>query len=102
MQWVVNTDPPSGSAALNRIFRLCPACVCIAIRERGLDAARFGTKIFDREVSSQLVAMKQLHNLFDSLQKFDLGDGRQGLFYSVPQLERSGLGAVSRLPVSIR
>jgi aconitate hydratase len=43
-----------------------------------------------------------MHNLFDSLQKFDLGDGQQGLFYSVPQLERAGVGPVSRLPVSIR
>src|SRR5580765_7471027 len=46
--------------------------------------------------------MKDLHNLFDSLQKFDLGGGRQGLFYSLPQLERAGVGAVSRLPVSVR
>jgi aconitate hydratase len=42
------------------------------------------------------------HNLFDSLQHFDLGDGQQGSFYSLPALERAGLGAISRLPVSIR
>ena len=46
--------------------------------------------------------MTRAHNLFDSLQRFDLSDGTQGLFYSLPQLERQGIGAVSRLPVSIR
>jgi len=46
--------------------------------------------------------MNDAHNQFDSLQKFDLGDGRQACFYSLPQLERAGLGSVSRLPVSIR
>ncbi len=46
--------------------------------------------------------MSELHNLFDTLQKFDLGTGQQGFFYSLPQLERSGVGRVSRLPVSIR
>src|SRR5262245_42114036 len=42
------------------------------------------------------------HKLFDSLQDFDLGNDRQGLLYSLPQLERAGLGTISRLPVSIR
>src|SRR2546423_3108691 len=42
------------------------------------------------------------HNLFNSLQKFDLGNRRQGSFYSLPALEKAGLGAISRLPVSIR
>src|SRR6267154_408858 len=46
--------------------------------------------------------MSDLHNLFDTLQKFDLGDGRQGRFYSLPALEKAGIGPVSRLPVSIR
>ncbi|MGP8201939.1 MAG: aconitate hydratase [Limisphaerales bacterium] len=46
--------------------------------------------------------MNTLHNLFDSLQEFDLGQGRKGSFYSLPALEKAGLGAVSRLPVSIR
>src|SRR6266436_2177630 len=46
--------------------------------------------------------MSNLHNLFDTLQKFDLGDGRQGRFYSLPALEKAGIGPVSRLPVSIR
>ncbi len=42
------------------------------------------------------------HNTFDSLQKFDLGNGQQGNFYSLPALEKAGLGKISRLPVSIR
>ncbi len=43
-----------------------------------------------------------LHNLFDSLGKFDLGGGKQGRLYSLPALERAGVGPVSKLPVSIR
>jgi aconitate hydratase len=35
-------------------------------------------------------------------QPFALGDGRQGFFYSVPALEKAGVGPTSRLPVSIR
>ncbi|MGH7971504.1 MAG: aconitase family protein, partial [Limisphaerales bacterium] len=31
-----------------------------------------------------------------------LGDGKQGRFYSLPALERAGLGPISKLPVSIR
>jgi aconitate hydratase len=46
--------------------------------------------------------MKAAHNLFDTLQKFELGNGQEGYFHSLPQLERAGLGQVSRLPVSIR
>jgi aconitate hydratase len=46
--------------------------------------------------------MTRAHNLFDSLQRFDLPDGSQGLFYSLPQLERQAIGPISRLPVSIR
>ena len=41
-------------------------------------------------------------NPFNSLQQFDLGDGRQGSFCSLPQLEKAGVGPVSKLPVSIR
>src|ERR1041385_7074823 len=44
----------------------------------------------------------KLHNLFDSLQKFNAGNGKQGSFYSLPALEKAGLGHVSRLPVSLR
>jgi aconitate hydratase len=42
------------------------------------------------------------HNLFNSLQQFDLGNGKQGNFYSLPALEKAGVGAISKLPVSIR
>ena len=44
----------------------------------------------------------RMHNLFDTLQPFELGKGKSGQFYSLPQLERAGLGAIARLPVSIR
>ena len=46
--------------------------------------------------------MNEPHNLFNTLQKFDLGGGRQGSFYSLPALEEAGVGPVSQLPVSIR
>src|SRR6266436_3703747 len=46
--------------------------------------------------------MNTSHNLFNSLQKFELGSGKQGCFYSLPQLEKAGVGPVSKLPVSIR
>lgn len=46
--------------------------------------------------------MAEAHNLFESLRDFDLGNGEQGKFYSLPALEAAGLGDISRLPVSIR
>ena len=42
------------------------------------------------------------HNLFNSLQPFDLGKGKNGKLYSLPALERAGVGPISKLPVSIR
>lgn len=42
------------------------------------------------------------HNLFNSLQTFPLSAGRTGQFYSLPQLEKEGVGPISKLPVSIR
>ena len=42
------------------------------------------------------------HNLFNSLQTFDSGNGKKGKFYSLPALEKAGAGPVSKLPVSIR
>ena len=42
------------------------------------------------------------HNLFNTLQTFNPVKGRDARFYSLPQLEREGVGQVSRLPVSIR
>jgi aconitate hydratase len=41
-------------------------------------------------------------NLFKTLQSFDLGNGTKGSFHSLPQLEKNGVGPVSKLPVSIR
>ena len=46
--------------------------------------------------------MNEPHNLFNSLQQFELGNGKRGSFYSLPQLEKSGVAPVSKLPVSIR
>ncbi|MGB9179395.1 MAG: hypothetical protein WCB68_09125, partial [Pyrinomonadaceae bacterium] len=42
------------------------------------------------------------HNLFNSLKSFSPAKGRQGQFYSLPQLEAEGVGPISKLPVSIR
>ncbi len=42
------------------------------------------------------------HNLFNTLQSFDLGNGKTGQFYSLPALEAAGVGPISRLPVSVR
>ncbi|HYE75079.1 MAG TPA: aconitase family protein, partial [Blastocatellia bacterium] len=42
------------------------------------------------------------HNLFNTLQTFDLGNGQSGQFYSLPKLESEGIGPISKLPVSIR
>ncbi|HXT11452.1 MAG TPA: aconitate hydratase [Candidatus Angelobacter sp.] len=46
--------------------------------------------------------MNQSQNSFKALQSFDLGNGKQGSLHSLPQLEKSGVGPVSKLPVSIR
>lgn len=43
-----------------------------------------------------------MHNLFNTLQTFDLGNGQTAKYYSLPQLEKEGVGNISRLPVSIR
>src|SRR5215475_15708634 len=42
------------------------------------------------------------HNLFNTFQSFTAGGGRTGQLYSLPQLEKEGIGPISRLPVSIR
>lgn len=42
------------------------------------------------------------HNLFNTYQEFDSGGGGKGRFYSLPELEKQGIGPISRLPVSIR
>ena len=43
-----------------------------------------------------------MSNPFNTLQKFDAGNGREGAFHSLQVLEKAGLGPISRLPVSIR
>ncbi|MDP7011369.1 MAG: hypothetical protein QF685_08315, partial [Verrucomicrobiota bacterium] len=43
-----------------------------------------------------------VHNSFDSLQTFDLGNGKEGQFYSLPALEAAGVGNISRLPACVR
>ena len=42
------------------------------------------------------------HDLYNSRQTFKTGSGQDGTFFSLPQLEREGLGKISRLPISIR
>src|SRR5437667_3614625 len=42
------------------------------------------------------------HHLYDSLQRFTTAAGKTGQFYSLPALEKAGMGKISRLPVSIR
>ena len=42
------------------------------------------------------------HNLFHSLHKFPVAGSAAGEFYSLPQLEKEGVGKISRLPFSIR
>src|SRR5216117_173132 len=39
---------------------------------------------------------------FETLRKFDAGQGRDGFLFSLPALEEQGIGKISRLPVSIR
>jgi aconitate hydratase len=46
--------------------------------------------------------MSQPHNLFNTLQSFQYGSGKSGQYYSLPELEKAGVGPVSKLPVSIR
>jgi aconitate hydratase len=46
--------------------------------------------------------MSDRHSLFNTLQKLDAGNQRSGWFYSLPQLEKEGVGPVSKLPISIR
>src|SRR6478752_4249704 len=49
-----------------------------------------------------MTCMTNAHNLFNSLQTFDLGNGSKGSYYSLPALEKAGVGPISKLPVSIR
>src|SRR5512134_186216 len=42
------------------------------------------------------------HALFNTRQEFSPAAGRKGRLYSLPALEKAGIGRISRLPVSIR
>lgn len=42
------------------------------------------------------------HNLFNSRKEFTLKQGKKGTFYSLPALEKAGIGDISKLPISIR
>ena len=42
------------------------------------------------------------HNLFNTRKTFVTGNGGEGVYYSLPELEKNGLGTISRLPISIR
>jgi aconitate hydratase len=46
--------------------------------------------------------MKASQNHFGLPQAFDVGDGKTGSFYSLPALEKGGVGSISKLPISIR
>src|SRR5881398_399519 len=43
-----------------------------------------------------------MNDEFKSVQKFDAGNWREGFFHSLPELEKQGVGKISRLPISIR
>src|SRR5450432_2465066 len=43
-----------------------------------------------------------MSDAFKTKQSFDLGSGKQGSLYSLPALEKQGVGPISRLPLSIR
>ncbi|MHA3774189.1 aconitate hydratase [Verrucomicrobiota bacterium sgz303538] len=43
-----------------------------------------------------------MSDAFQTLQTLDLGNGQHGRFYSLPALEKAGVGPISRLPISIR
>src|ERR671925_333968 len=43
-----------------------------------------------------------MNNEFNTLQKFDAGNGCEGYLHSLPTLEDQGVGRISCLPVSIR
>src|SRR5512141_3378814 len=49
-----------------------------------------------------MVENSMAHNLFNSLQSFNITDDRTGKFYSLPELEKQGVGPISKLPISIR
>jgi aconitate hydratase len=67
-----------------------------AIRADGTPAAQEEPRIMS------FLEKAMSHNLHNTLQEFKLASGKTGKFYSLPALEKAGLGKISRLPVSIR
>ena len=56
-----------------------------------------------RPLFSTLFHLKNMSNdAFKTLTNFDLGHGKQGTLFSLPALEKSGIGPISKLPISIR
>ncbi len=49
-----------------------------------------------------LVSDSMAIDSFKTLKTFDRGNGKQGSYYSLPELEKSGVGPISTLPISIR
>jgi len=49
-----------------------------------------------------MLSSSSLHSPFNTRQSFKLTSGKQATLYSLPALEKSGIGNISRLPVSIR
>ncbi|HEX8295410.1 MAG TPA: aconitate hydratase [Chthoniobacteraceae bacterium] len=43
-----------------------------------------------------------MSDAFQTLQQFEIGHGKTGSLYSLPALEKQGVGPISRLPISIR
>ena len=43
-----------------------------------------------------------MSDAFKTKQQFDLGSGKQGSLFSLPALEKQGVGPISRLPICIR
>src|ERR1051325_3016522 len=71
-----------------------------------MEAAGFSRSVFyllGDEIEAHLGrGMNQPHSVFGSLQEFSLGSGGHGHFYSLPALEKAGVGPISRLPICIR
>ena len=46
-----------------------------------------------------LIGNYMAHDLFNTLQEFSTGAGKRAKFYSLPALEKAGIGKISRRPV---
>src|SRR5688500_12908341 len=53
-------------------------------------------------VLANISGASMIQNLFSTLKEIPLSPGKHARYYSLPALEASGVGTVSRLPVSIR